>query len=112
MDIKAPKNKYTKVAGVPVNHKNINKSIELIQKSAPDYEFRTTFVPGLLKNEDIVEIAHWLEGSKRFILQQFKSDVPLISSQLDNIPPYSKEAVKNIVNKIQPFFEICTSRGN
>ena len=112
MDIKAPKNKYAKLADVPVNLKDINQSIELIQNIAPDYEFRTTFVPGLLKDEDILEIAKWLEGSKRFILQQFKSDVPLISSKLNNKSPHSKEDIKKIVKKITPFFEISTSRGN
>ena len=85
MDVKAPKNKYDELAGKKVDIKKIQKSIEIIQKSGLDYEFKTTFVPGLLKQKDIIEIGKWLEGSKKFYLQQFKNDVPLISSQLDNV---------------------------
>jgi pyruvate formate lyase activating enzyme len=111
MDIKAPKNKYSKLAGIKANLKKIEQSIEIIKNNAPDYEFRTTFVPDLLKKEDIIEIAKWLEGSKRFYLQQFKSDTPLISSKLDNVAPYSKEDIIKTLEEIKPFFKSCDVRG-
>jgi len=111
MDIKAPKNKYNKLAGIKANLKKIEQSIEIIKNNAPDYEFRTTFVPDLLKKEDIIEIAKWLEGSKRFYLQQFKSDTPLISSKLDNVAPYSKEDIIKTLEEIKPFFKSCDVRG-
>ena len=111
MDIKAPKNKYNKLAGIKANLKKIEQSIEIIKNNAPDYEFRTTFVPDLLKKEDIIEIAKWLEGSKRFYLQQFKSDTPLISSKLDNVAPYSKEDIIKTLEEIKPFFKSCGVRG-
>ena len=111
MDIKAPKNKYNKLAGIKANLKKIEQSIEIIKNNAPDYEFRTTFVPDLLKKEDIIEIAKWLEGAKRFYLQQFKSDTPLISSKLDNVAPYSKEDIIKTLEEIKPFFKSCDVRG-
>lgn len=111
MDIKAPKNEYDKLAGVKVDLKKIEKSIEIIRNSAPDYEFKTTFVPELLTKEDIVSIAKWLEGSKRFYLQQFKHDVPLVSSKLQNVAPHSKEELIDILNDIKPYFESCDVRG-
>jgi len=111
MDIKAPKNKYGKLAGIKANLKKIEQSIEIIKNNAPDYEFRTTFVPDLLKKEDIIKIAKWLEGSKRFYLQQFKSDTPLISSKLDNVAPYSKEDIIKTLEEIKPFFKSCDVRG-
>jgi len=111
MDIKAPKNKYSNLAGIKANLKKIEQSIEIIKNNAPDYEFRTTFVPDLLKKEDIIEIAKWLEGSKRFYLQQFKSDTPLISSKLDNVAPYSKEDLVKTLEEIKPFFKNCDVRG-
>ncbi len=111
MDIKAPKNKYSKLAGIKANLKKIEQSIEIIKNNAPDYEFRTTFVPDLLKKEDIIEIAKWLEGAKRFYLQQFKSDTPLISSKLDNVAPYSKEDIIKTLEEIKPFFKSCDVRG-
>jgi len=87
------------------------KSIDIIRNSAPDYEFKTTFVPGVLKKEDIVSIAKWLEGSKKYYLQQFKGDVPLISSNLEDIATYSKEVLFDTLEKIKPYFKICEVRG-
>jgi len=111
MDVKAPKNKYDELAGKKVDIKKIQKSIDIIQKSGVDYEFKTTFVPGLLKQEDIIEIGKWLEGSKKFYLQQFKNDVPLISSKLDSVVPYSKKELTDVLEEIKPYFENCDVRG-
>jgi pyruvate formate lyase activating enzyme len=111
MDIKAPKNKYDKLTGVKTDIDKIEKSIEIIKNSAPDYEFRTTFAPELLTKEDILEIAKWLEGSKRFYLQQFKNDVPLISPKLQNVAPYPKEKLIETLKEIKPYFKFCDVRG-
>ena len=111
MDIKAPKNKYDKLSGVKTDIKKIAESIEIIQNSGLDYEFKTTFVPGLLKQEDIIEIGKWLKDSKKYFLQQFKSEMPLISDDLENTPPYSKQDFFETLEKIKPFFEYCTARS-
>lgn len=111
MDVKAPKNKYDKLSGVKIDITKIEKSIEIIRNSAPHYEFKTTFIPGLLTKEDIINIAKWLKGSKRFYLQQFKNDVNLVSSELQNVEPYSKEELIETLNDIKSYFENCDVRG-
>jgi pyruvate formate lyase activating enzyme len=111
MDVKAPKDKYNQLTGAKTDISKIEKSIEIIKADAPDYEFRTTFVPQLLKKDDIVEIAKWLDGAKRFYLQQFKNNPPLVSSKLDNVAPYSKEYLDETLNEIKPFFKNCYLRG-
>jgi len=111
MDVKAPKVKYDHLSGAKTDISKIEKSIYIIRKHAPDYEFKTTFAPNLLKNKDIVEIAKWLEGSKRFYLQQFKGDTPLISSELKNIESYPKEDLVKTLEEIKPFFKNCEVRG-
>ena len=111
MDIKAPKKKYSDLTNTKTDITKIEKSIDIIKKSNLDYEFKTTFVPNLLKKEDIIEIAKWLKGAKKFFLQQFKSDASLISSKLELIVPYSKEEFLDIIEKIKPFFKICKARG-
>ncbi len=111
MDVKAPQNKYDKLTDVKTDIKKIEKSIEIIRNSAPDYEFKTTFAPGLLKKEDILSIAKWLEGSKRFYLQQYKNDASLISSKLQNTAPLSKEKLIDTLKDIKPYFESCDVRG-
>jgi len=111
MDVKAPKKKYDRLAGAKTDISKIEKSIDIIRNHAPDYEFKTTFAPGLLDKKDLVEIAKWLEGSKRFYLQQFKGDTPLISSKLNNVTPYPKEDLVKTLEEIKPFFKNCDVRG-
>ena len=111
MDVKAPKEKYAQLAGVKIDISKIKQSVDLIKNEAPDYEFKTTIVPGLLDKKDIVEIAKWLEGSKQFYLQQFKSDSPLVSSKLNDIVPYSEEKLSEMLYEIKPFFKNCNLRG-
>ncbi|TSC53635.1 MAG: pyruvate formate lyase activating enzyme [Parcubacteria group bacterium LiPW_39] len=55
MDIKAPLEKYKKVAGKNVSLENIQRSVELTRR-APDYEFRTTVLPALHSRKDILSI--------------------------------------------------------
>lgn len=111
MDVKAQKKKYDQLTGVKTKLIDIEKSIAIIKNDAPDYEFRTTFIPGLLKKEDIIEIAKWLEGSKRFYLQQFKNDIPLVSSEYQNIAPYTKKELMETLNEIKHYFQNCDVRG-
>jgi pyruvate formate lyase activating enzyme len=111
MDVKAPKNKYKTLAGVNVDVSKIDKSIQIIRNNAPDYEFRTTAAPGLLDFKDIVEVAKWLEGSKRFYLQQFKDDAIHISEKFDHVKPYDVIELDKILQKIKPYFKECFLRG-
>jgi len=110
MDVKAPKEKYPQLAGVPVNVSRIQASIDLI-KQAPQYEFRTTFVPTLLTKEDIIGIAHWLQGADRYFLQQFKKMTPVLSKNLTSATPYPKEYFLETLAAITPFFKECAFRG-
>ena len=71
MDIKAPLEKYKKIAGERVSLENIQRSTELV-RLAPDYEFRTTVLPSLLSSKDILSIGRWIQGAKNYYLQQFK----------------------------------------
>jgi len=111
MDVKAPKKKYESLTNVKTDIKKIEKSIEIIKNSDVDYEFRTTIVPNLLAKEDIFDIAKWLEGAKKFFLQQFRIEPSLISPNLSKVTPYSKEELIKILEVIKPCFEICEVRG-
>ena len=111
MDVKAPKEKYPQLAGVAVNLSQVEISVDLIKQKAPQYEFRTTFVPKLLVKEDIVEIAQWLKGGDRYYLQQFKKMTPVLSKNLDQMVPYPKEYFQETLAAIRPFFKQCSIRG-
>ncbi|UCF49852.1 MAG: anaerobic ribonucleoside-triphosphate reductase activating protein [Thermoplasmatales archaeon] len=111
MDIKASKKKYDKLTNAKVNIKKIEESIKILQNSNIDYEFRTTFVPKYLTKDDIIEIAKWLKGSKKFYLQQFKPNTPLISHKFEDIIPYPKKELIDTLEDIKSYFDICEVRG-
>lgn len=111
MDIKAPKTKYDKLTNVKVDIKKIEESIKIIKNSKLDYEFRTTVIPELLTKNDIIEIAKWLNGSKKYYLQQFKPIPPLVSEKLEDVVPYSKKELTDILEEIKSYFDICEIRG-
>lgn len=118
MDIKAPKEKYEKITGGRANLKYIERSISLLLASSGeaggkenkiDYEFRTTIVPQLLKKEDILEIAKWISGAKRYYLQNFRPEKTL-DQKFERIKPYPQEYLLEIQKAISPFFDICQVR--
>jgi pyruvate formate lyase activating enzyme len=111
MDVKATKENYHVVAGVPVDVDAIDRSIHIIQEQAPTYEFKTTVVPTYHTKEDIVQIAEWLQGSKQYFLQQFKVDSPLISDELLSVRPYDNSVLLGMCEEIRPFFKECSIRG-
>lgn len=111
MDIKGPKKKYDLISGKKVDIKKIEKSIEIIKKKSPNYEFRTTIIPDYLEKKDFLEIAKWLDGSDNFYLQQFKNDVELIDDKLRQTVPYSKNDLIDVMENIKPYFVNCDVRG-
>jgi pyruvate formate lyase activating enzyme len=111
MDVKAPKKKYPELTGVDIDLSKIEASIDLLKTKAPAYEFKTTFIPGLLTKEDIIEIAQWLKGADTYFLQQFKIKTPLLSSTLETSMPYPREYLLDTLKEIKPFFKRCTVRG-
>ncbi len=74
MDIKAPLDAYDRMSGVHVDIATIERSISMIMRLAPQYEFRTTAAPGL-SIDDLLEIGRWLEGSRAYWLQTFQVPV-------------------------------------
>ena len=80
MDIKAPFRKYAKLAGVEVSTENIRQSIALLVESDIPCEFRTTFVPALLTQEDTEEIRSYLPDQARYTVQPFIAENALDES--------------------------------
>lgn len=103
MDIKAPLNetKYSKATGIKIqkNLSKIKQSIELLKKSNINYEFRTTVVPTLHTEDDIIQICLTLKGCKKFFLQKF--DTNLGKKTID--PKYTSLVLTE--EKMQKFLE-------
>ena len=112
MDIKAPieEDKYNKSAGVKVDLSKIKESIEIIMNSDIDYEFRTTVVPTLHTQEDIIEIARYIQGAKKYALQNF-SNKEVMNPAFKEIKPYRREELKKMARLVSPYVTICKVRG-
>ncbi len=112
MDIKAPLNtKYSDAAGVKVNLEDIKRSIDLIESSGIDYEFRTTIVPIFLSKDDVYSIISELSGSKKYALQQFRPDYTL-DPALSELKPYPSEIIMDLANAAQKVIKTVTVRGD
>lgn len=109
MDIKAPKEKYEKVTGGRANVKYIERSISFLKENKIDYEFRTTFVPTVLNKEDILKIARWISGAKKYYLQNFRPE-KTVDPKFEKIKPYPEKYLLEIQKSISPFFDICQLR--
>jgi len=110
MDIKGTEESYSKVTGVPVNMENIKKSIKVIMESNLPYEFRTTVVPELVKLEDIDVMGEMIKGADKWFLQQFKSDMELVKSEIENFSPYEKEVLDKMEEIVKKYVNISAVR--
>jgi len=109
MDIKLPREKYQKILGRKIKIEDIEKSVKILKEGKVDYEFRTTVVPTILTKEDILKIAKWISGAKRYYLQNFRPE-KTIDPKFEKIKPYPQEYLLEIQKAISPFFEVCQVR--
>lgn len=80
MDIKASKERYSKVAGVSnLDLSKIEESIKFIIENFQDYEFRTTVVKELHSPDEILKIKEWLKGAKKYRLNSFRESDGVIN---------------------------------
>lgn len=109
VDIKATIDKYHDVAGCFVNTDKIKETIKLLINSNVDYEFRTTLLPDLDK-ADIKEIAGYVEGSTKYVIQQFRNKVTL-NEECQRMSPHKPDYIFEITENIKPMFKKCEVRG-
>jgi len=120
MDIKLPKERYDQVffAAVPVE--NIQKSIDILKTAGVDYEFRTTVVPGVHTEDDLILMSEWVGGSAsseqageqgkpKYYLQNFRAERN-IDPAYGAIKPYSDEFFAQVCAKIAGRFSVCKLR--
>lgn len=108
MDIKNSKEKYALTAGIATFPSEVEKSVELIMQKAPDYEFRTTVVKELHSPQDIVEIAKWISGAKKYFLQSYVDSGDTIAA---GYSAYSAAEMLEILENTKDFLPQTALRG-
>lgn len=96
MDIKNVFSKYNETIGTITNIDNIKRSINIIENSNIDYEFRTTITKEFHTLDDIVEIRNMLSKKSKYYIQNFKNsdgvmDKSLTSFQISELEEMKKE---------------------
>ncbi len=114
IDIKAPLNfnayeKSTRIKSKELLEK-VRESVDLIIHSGVDYEFRTTVVPGLHSEEDILEIAREIGRAKKYSLQNF-SNRETMDPEFQKISPYKIEELEKIRELSLQYVRCCLVRG-
>ncbi len=109
MDIKNSLSKYPLTVGIPgFDTSGVQESAEILMEGRVDYEFRTTLVREFHTEADLLSIAHWLEGAKRYRLQNFVDSGALIQSGLHG---FSSEEMHAFAEVVRPYFADISLRG-
>ncbi|MBQ7035764.1 MAG: anaerobic ribonucleoside-triphosphate reductase activating protein [Clostridia bacterium] len=107
MDVKNAPARYGETVGfLKLDLAAIQKSIDYLLTDAVDYEFRTTVVEQYHSAEEIRAIAEWIQGAKRYYLQQFKASERVPNEAL-SAPSYQKmQEYLQIASEIIPQTEL------
>lgn len=108
MDIKNAPESYSRTSGVYVDYTFIKASIELIQQSGVPHEFRTTVVKEFHTADDIFAIAHTLNQTDHYYLQQFR---PCSSQIKEGFSAYEDATLKDWQDQLTSHSKNCGLRG-
>jgi pyruvate formate lyase activating enzyme len=104
MDIKNSLAAYNDTVRTKTDVERIKLSVDLIRNSGVDYEFRTTVVPSIHTEENILEIGKWLEGSKKYVLQRYVEG-KILDPRLKKRTKGKKLDLENIAEKVKKYFQ-------
>jgi pyruvate formate lyase activating enzyme len=103
MDVKAPLGRYREVTRSDVDGDAIVRSIEILRESGLSHMFRTTLVPGLVGERDLLEVAQMLHGAKLFQVQQFSRRNTVDTDYL-HLQPFPPDEVSRMAGLVKPYF--------
>ena len=109
MDIKSSPENYARVAGLPgLDLQRIRHSVELLMEAGVDYEFRTTVAQGLHTREDIEAIGRWLQGCRRYFLQNYRESEQVM---MPVFAGFSREQLENFRRLLLEYIPQVGIRG-
>ncbi len=112
MDLKGPLPKYHQIVNCQVDIFKIRESIELILKNPQiEAEFRTTIVPGLINQKDILEIIKMIKKTSRpYFIQQFQNEKTL-DPKFRLQKPYESKELEKILKQAKKYYANVKLRG-
>lgn len=137
LDFKMPLEKYEKAVGVKVNKKVVLETMRFLISGKVDYEFRTTVVPGVHREADLIKMAEEIQVTMRqcnktrassllsnpevsgseietmkmnWFLQQFRPG-RCLDPEFNKIKPYPKSFYDKILPKLRKIVPNTYLRG-
>ena len=108
MDIKNYFLNYDKTAGMCTNIDNIKKSIEIIENSNIEYEFRTTIVKQFHDVGKLEKIIQYIGPNARYYIQNYQDCSSVLQRGLDG---FDEEELLNIKNTLGVKYPNLVVRG-
>lgn len=108
MDIKNDFLNYNKTAGMCTNIDNIKKSIEIIENSNIEYEFRTTIVKQFHDVGKLEKIIQYIGPNARYYIQNYQDCSSVLQRGLNG---FDNEELLNIKNTLGVKYPNLVVRG-
>ena len=112
VDIKASKENYARVAGVPnLDISKMEETVEILksQERVP-YEFRTTVVRGLHEIEEFEAIGKWLAGASALYLQSYQESGNVLRPDLCK-GAFTREELESMATMARKYIAKVEIRG-
>ena len=103
IDLKTSPAKYNELTNREVDFSKILETINLLKNSEVNYELRTTCLPGFVSLEDLEKIKNEVKSVKKYCLQQFINNTPLLDNSWEEVEPYSLEVLEEFKSFVQTF---------
>jgi pyruvate formate lyase activating enzyme len=107
LDVKTSLEKYKLLGAADTSP--LVRSIEMLKAGKVAYEVRTTVVPEIVTEQDIVAIGELVKGAKLHALQQFVSNDTL-DKRFKTVKPYSPEMIREFAKTLSRYVEHVTLR--
>lgn len=103
MDVKNDFLNYEKTSGIErINMYNIERSIQIIENSKVEYEFRTTVVKELHTFKQLEKICKYIGPNARYYIQNYRDCDTVLEKGLSGFEEEELLQIKQKLNKIYP----------
>jgi pyruvate formate lyase activating enzyme len=110
LDVKTAPGRYGELHTRPVSPDALAASARLLIEGEVEYELRTTCVPGLVEEADILAIGETVRGARRWVLQQFVPGHSL-AEELRGLAPHSAGVIRGFAEVAGGYVDGVDLRG-
>ncbi len=101
--IPAPLSIYKEGVNHRIDTDDVDSSIRMIRKSSINHEFRVKPVPGLIGKDELLEIANYLAGAPRLVMERFEPEKSM-DEEYRSASTFSVSELRSLRNVVAPYF--------